>query len=84
LIKAWERGDRDAAATFATPDALETLFSREGGGEGTWSLEDCDGAMGSTYCTFSAGGEPSVIVRVENEAVTIGEAQAVFEVTFEG
>ena len=58
LIEAWERGDRDAAATFADPDDLETLFSREGGGAGTWSLEGCEGAMGSTYCTFRADGEP--------------------------
>ena len=84
LVEAWERGDRDVAATLAGPAALETLFSREGGGAATWSLEDCEGAMGSTYCTFRADGEPSVIVRVGNEAVLMGEPQAVTEVRFEG
>ena len=84
LIEAWERGDRDAAAALTDPDALETLFSREGGGAGTWSLEGCDGAMGSTYCTFRADGEPAVIVRVGNEAASQGEPHAVSEVQFEG
>ena len=37
-----------------------------------------------TYCTFRAGGEPSVILRVGNEAVLMGEPQAVTEVRFEG
>ena len=46
LVEAWERRDRDVVATLAGPKALETLFSREGGGAATWALEDCDGAMG--------------------------------------
>ena len=82
LIEAWERGDLDTASTLATADALDTLFSQEGGGAGTWSLEMCEGAAGSTYCTFGAGGDPRVIVRVANEAASLGQPEAVTEVQF--
>ena len=82
LIEAWERGDHDTASTLAAADALDVLFSQEGGGAGTWSLESCDGAAGSTYCTFGAGGDPKVIVRVANEAASLGQPEAVTEVQF--
>ena len=81
LIEAWERGDRDTAARFAEPNALETLFSREGGGAGSSLLVDCDGAMGSTYCTFNNADGSAVTLRVSNEAVIAGP-NAVVEVTF--
>jgi hypothetical protein len=84
LIEAWERGDQPAAAELATSDAVEMLFSREGGGAGTWSLVGCEGAAGSSYCTFNAGGDPTVIVRVGNEAVSLGQPHAATEIRFEG
>jgi hypothetical protein len=84
LVRAWERGDETAAGLLATDGAVQVLFSREGGGAGTWSLRGCEGAAGSSYCTFTAGGTPTVIVRVGNEAVSLGQPHAADEVRFEG
>lgn len=84
LIETWERGDQDAAARLASPAAVATLFSRDSGGPGQWTLQACEGTAGSSYCTFGAGGDPHVVVRVANEAASRSEANAVNEVRFEG
>ncbi len=83
LVEAWEHGDSEAAEQLATAEAVETLFAFESGGPGSWSLVMCEGAAGSTYCTFNAGGDPTVIVRVANGAASMGQSQAVTEATVE-
>jgi hypothetical protein len=67
---------------FGTQAAVDAIFAFEGGG--TWSVTSCEGAAGSTYCTFSAGGDPTVVVRVGNEAAAQGQHQAVTEVQVSG
>jgi hypothetical protein len=85
FVEAWESGDQAAAATLGTQEAVDTIFAYDpGGGPGTWSLVGCEGAAGSSYCTFNAGGDPTVIVRVGNEAASLGQPQAVTEVQVEG
>lgn len=80
LVGVWEAGDRESALVFATPAAVDTIFAYESGGPGTWSLVGCEGAAGSTTCTFTAGGDPTVVVRVVNQVAAAGERQAVTEV----
>lgn len=82
FVEAWSTGDRATAELLGTADAVDTVFSGEGGG--TWTLTGCEGAAGSSYCTFSAGGDPTVIVRVMNEAAQRAQPHAVGEVRFEG
>ena len=89
LIDAWVHSDRSTAARLATAEAVNTLFSYEAGAEEggtppTWALQGCEGAAGSSYCTFNAGGDPTVIVRVGNEAAANSEPQAITEVRVEG
>ena len=84
LVEAWERGDRETAAGFATEDALGVLFSRDGGGATTWTLESCEGTAGSSYCTFGAGGDAKVIVRVSNEIAQLGGPAGAIEIRFAG
>lgn len=82
FVQAWASGDRTTAERLGSADAVDTAFSREGGG--SWALTGCEGAAGSSYCTFSAGGDPTVVVRVMNEAAQQGQPHAVAEVRFEG
>jgi hypothetical protein len=85
LIRAWEQGDAATAQVLATDVAFDTLFAFESGGpEAGWQLVACDGAAGSSFCTFSAGGDPRVIVRVTNETASQSGPDAVTEVRVEG
>jgi hypothetical protein len=82
FVDAWSSGDREYADVLGTDEAVDTIFAFEGGG--TWTLVDCEGAMGSSYCTYSAGGDSTLIIRVGNEAAGQGEPDAINEVRIEG
>lgn len=85
LIRAWELGDAPVAEVFATDDAFNQLFAFEGGGApGVWQVTSCEGAAGSTYCTFSAGGSATLTVRVLNELAAQSSPDAVIEVIEQG
>ena len=85
LIRAWELGDAPVAEVFATDDAFDQLFAFEGAGApGVWQLVGCEGAAGSSYCTFDAGGDPTLVVRVLNEVASRSGPDAVVEVTEQG
>ena len=85
LIRAWELGDAPVAEVFATDDAFNQLFAFEGGGApGIWQVTFCEGAAGSTYCTFSAGGDATLTVRVVNELAAQSSPDAVTEVFEQG
>ena len=78
FVEAWLTGDRAFAEVLGTDEAVEAIFALEGG-DG-WALDHCEGAAGSSYCTFTAGGDPTVVVRVGNEAAGLGQPDAVTEV----
>ena len=54
FVGAWVAGDRDTASMLASTEAVDTLFAVDAGGN-VWALELCEGAMGSSYCTFVDG-----------------------------
>lgn len=82
FVDAWATGDQATASTLGTEAAVSSIFAFEGGG--TWSLVSCEGAAGSSFCTFTAGGDPTVVVQVGNEAVSQGQEHAVTGVTVSG
>jgi hypothetical protein len=89
MIQAWVAGDQAKASTYGTPDAVSTLFGLESGGEEgspppTWALDHCEGAAGSSYCSFTAGGSAGVTLRLGNELVSQGQPHAVSEVRVDG
>lgn len=84
FIGAWEAGDQESALVFGTQAAVDTIFAYDSGGPGSWSVTQCEGAAGSSYCTFSAGGDGTIVVRVANEAAAQGQHQAVTEVQVTG
>ncbi len=83
FVEAWEIGDQGRALELGTHAAVDTIFAYDSGGAGTWSLVQCEGAAGSSYCTFNAGGDPTIVVRVGNEAASQGMPGAVTEVQVE-
>jgi hypothetical protein len=83
FVEAWAAGDHERALELGTSAAVDTIFAYDSGGPGLWSLVQCEGAAGSSYCTFSAGGDPTIVVRVGNEAASQGMPGAVSEVQVE-
>lgn len=83
FVEAWASGDHDRALDLGTPGAVDAIFAYDSGGPGLWSLVQCEGAAGSSYCTFNAGGDPTIVVRVGNEAASQGAPGAVTEVQVE-
>jgi hypothetical protein len=84
FVGAWEQGDQDRALELGTSAAVDTIFAYDSGGAGGWSFVQCEGAAGSSYCTFNAGGDPTIVVRVGNEAASQGAPHAVTEVQVQG
>lgn len=74
LYAAWRKGDKATADTLGTPDAVDALFAYE---PTDFTFQDCQGAAGSTICTFTAG-VGSIEMRVRN--ATGGEPVLVVEV----
>lgn len=79
FIAAWVAADRDAASALATPEVVDQLFAVDAG-EAPWALVTCEGAAGSSYCTFGDGAGGEIVVRVGNEAAALGQPQAIAEV----
>jgi hypothetical protein len=79
FVEAWATGDQATASILGTESAVNAIFAFEGGG--TWTVTSCEGAAGSTFCTYTAGGDPTVVVQVGNEAASQGQEHAVTGVT---
>lgn len=78
LIDAWQAGDRDRAVQLVRdPDDADELFDDDLSGAPTFEL--CEGAAGSSYCTWTGTGY-QVVVRVGNEAVSAGGPGAISDV----
>ena len=76
----WVQGDRGGAEQLGTPEAVSAIFAAEAPAAAP-VLRDCEGAAGTLYCTFDGVGY-TLIVRLGNEPVALGELHAVIEVRF--
>lgn len=66
LYTAWTKGDRTAALALAEPAAVSSLFQRAWSASDSWTFGGCEGAAGSTYCTWRRPGE-QLVIRVRND-----------------
>ncbi len=82
FVFAWAAGDQATALVLGNQSAVDAIFAFEGGG--SWTLVGCEGAAGSSFCTFNAGGDPTIVVQVGNEAASQGQPHAVTGVTVDG
>jgi hypothetical protein len=78
---AWQQGDDATLELLTSPAALAVLTARAPG-TGDWTGPICDGAAGSSYCTWN-GLEDQLVLRVANEAASTGQAHAVHEARFQ-
>jgi hypothetical protein len=78
---AWQQGDDATLERLTSPAALAVLTARAPG-TGDWTGPICEGAAGSSYCTWN-GPEDQIVLRVANEAASTGQAHAVHEARFE-
>ncbi|MDQ1103351.1 hypothetical protein QE364_001627 [Nocardioides zeae] len=82
LIDAWQAGDRAAAERLVRdPDEVDDLFDEDDlTGDPVFAM--CEGAAGSSYCTWNGTGY-DIVVRVANEAASAGQEGAISEVDVE-
>jgi hypothetical protein len=73
LYNAWKTGDRVAASRVASPQAVTQMFSvpyqaqaSTTGPVDPYSFQGCQGAAGSTICSWQAQGLSTVMMRVRN------------------
>lgn len=73
LFNAWKAGDRGAASRVASPDAVNLLFAvpyqaqpSTSGPVDPYSFGGCQGAAGSTICSWQSSGSGTIMMRVRN------------------
>ncbi len=81
-FEAWKSGQLDRLHQLMTDDAYQVLASRAPSGDDQWSSAQCDGAAGSTYCQWH-GAVDDLVLRVNNQAASLGDPQAVIEARFQ-
>jgi hypothetical protein len=79
FVAAWARQDRARLDELGSPAAVTAASARRA--TTAPSLTRCEGAAGSSYCTFT-GSDYSMIVRVLNEMASQAQPHAVIELRF--
>jgi hypothetical protein len=77
---AWGNGDLDTLSELAPPPVADFLAARPVD-DAEWESPECEGAAGSTYCTWSIPWT-QLTLRVANEAASQGQPHAVTEAFF--
>jgi hypothetical protein len=74
LYAAWKAGDRNAAGKVASPDAVNQIFQfayqpipTNAGAQDPYQFRGCEGAAGSTSCTWAGQGNAQIIETVRND-----------------
>jgi hypothetical protein len=78
---AWAAGDHPALHDLANGPALDVLAARPPATDDDWGAATCEGAAGSTICSWSGAGAV-LALRVDNAAAAAGAPDAVVEARF--
>jgi hypothetical protein len=70
-FRAWLRGDEARLSRLAAPPVAGFLLARAPESTRGWSGPVCEGAAGSTYCSWTRP-ETDIVIRVANEAASQG------------
>jgi hypothetical protein len=81
-FRAWLRGNETQLSRLAAPPVAQFLLARAPESTRGWSGPECEGAAGSTYCTWTRS-ETQIVIRVANEAASQGQTHAVTEAFFQ-
>ena len=89
LYADWKAADRTAAATVASPEAVDQLFQfayeplqTNAGPTDSYRFQNCEGAAGSIICTWSGEDNAQIVITVRN--LTGGLPVLVVNVTRQG
>ena len=73
LYAAWKAGDRNAAAKVASPEAVNQIFQfpyqpiqTNAGPQDPYQFRGCEGAAGSTFCTWAGQDNAQIVEQVRN------------------
>jgi hypothetical protein len=73
LYADWQAADRSAAATVASPEAVDQLFQfayeplqTNDGPTDPYNFQGCEGAAGSIICTWSGEDDAQIVMTVRN------------------
>jgi len=77
LFDAWKANDLAAANAVATPGAVAQLFGQPYSAGSGWMFVKCDGAAGSTYCTWVDKVENRLQLRINNMTNKVSEVQRI-------
>lgn len=74
LYADWKAADRNAAASVASPEAVEQLFqvayeplpTGEGSSVDPYRFSGCEGAAGSVICTYTGEDDAQIVMTVRN------------------
>jgi hypothetical protein len=64
FLSAWQAGSGEAVAALSRPAATAAATTLESRAQLPWQLDKCEGAAGSIFCTYKAGGS-QLVIRVE-------------------
>ncbi len=81
-FEAWEEGDMDTLETLVSDEALEVLEAQVADPTDNWSPVGCDAGAGSAFCTWESASGETLEMRLENQAASAAEPDAVVEVRF--
>jgi hypothetical protein len=77
LFDAWKANDMAAANAVATPGAVAELFGQPYSSASGWTFVMCDGAAGSTYCTWVDKVENRLQMRINNMTNKVSEVERI-------
>jgi hypothetical protein len=82
LFAAWRNNSRTSAANVASADAVNQMFSQAYPAKGPYTLQGCNPAAGSLYCTWN--GQGGATIQMAIRTLTGGLPPQVQSVTFSG
>lgn len=89
LYADWQAGNRDGAATYASPEAVGQMFqfpyeplNTVDGPKDPYTFQGCEGAAGSEVCTWTGANNAQIVMTVRN--TTGGLPVLVVNVTRQG
>ncbi|HEX7135983.1 MAG TPA: hypothetical protein VF228_25615 [Iamia sp.] len=77
LFDAWKANDVAAANVVATPGAVTQMFGQPYSAAAGWTFVKCEGAAGSTYCTWVDKVENRLRMRIDNMTNKVSEVQRI-------
>jgi hypothetical protein len=81
IFAAWRGGDQAVVEDLADPTVAEVLGGRAPEAADGWEGPQCEGAAGSTYCSWVRP-ETQLVLQIANEAASHGEPHAGTGATF--